>query len=122
MTSFKETANIFPRRFSQSPISSFKNPIFNSKLFIDLDSNFTQSQEDSTSSEDETFQNIEDDINNKGCYLIKELIDELDSPILEQSEKNNVFNQNLILSPRYPSSTKKHPSRNQKLYPYNNYF
>ena len=66
MTSFPEAANIFSsRRIYQSPISDFKNPIFNSKLFIDLDSNFVQSQEDSTSSEDETFQNIEDDINNK---------------------------------------------------------
>ena len=98
MTSFKETANIFSKRINQSPISSFKDSIFNSKLFIDLDSNFTQSQEDSTSSEDETFQNIENDINNKGCYLNKELIDELDSPIIELNENNNVFNQNLILS------------------------
>jgi hypothetical protein len=98
MTSSKETSNIFSRRISQTPIFTYKNPIFNSQLFIDLDSNFTQSQEDSTSSEDETFQNIEDDINNKGCYLNKELIDELDSPILEQNENNNGFDQNLIWS------------------------
>jgi hypothetical protein len=99
MTSFPEAANIFSsRRIYQSSISDFKNPIFNSKLFIDLDSNFVQSQEDSTSSEDETFQNIEDDINHKGCYLNKELLEELDSPNLEQNEIFNEFDQNLLLS------------------------
>ena len=73
-----------------SPIPTFKNQIFNSKLFIALDSNF--SQEDSTSSEDETYKNIENDINNKGCYLNKELIEELDSPnILEDDEDIKVF-------------------------------
>ena len=103
--SFSELANILPsnnqpkvKRIYESPNSFSKNPIFNSKLFIDLESNFPQSQEDSTSSEDETFQNIENDINNKGCYLNKELIEELDSPTLEQSENNNGFDQNLILS------------------------
>ena len=80
-----------------SPIPTFKNQIFNSKLFIALDSNF--SQEDSTSSEDETYKNIENDINNKGCYLNKELIEELDSPnILEDDEDKKDFDQNLVLS------------------------
>ena len=129
MTSFKETSNIFSKRINQSPISSFKDSIFNSKLFIDLDSNFTQSQEDSTSSEDETFQNIENDINNKGCYLNKELIDELDSPIIELNENNNVFNQNLILSlvrhgyeynpKKYQFQQKKINNKNNKIKNYN---
>ena len=127
MTSIKETSNIFS--ISQTPISPFKNSIFNSQLFIDLDSNFTQSQEDSTSSEDETFQNIEDDINNKGCYLNKELIDELDSPILEQNENSNIFNQNLLLSlvkhgyeyvpKKYQFQQKKINNKNNKIKNYN---
>ena len=103
MTSFPEQAKITSfnqhksKRKLYSPIPTFKNQIFNSKLFITLDSNF--SEEDSTSSEDETYKNIEDDINNKGCYLNKELIEELDSPnILEENEDKKIFEQNLILS------------------------
>ena len=129
MTSLKETSNIFSNRISQTPISSFKNSIFNSQLFIDLDSNFTQSQEDSTSSEDETFQNIEDDINNKGCYLNKELIEELDAPIAVHNENNNIFNQNLLLSlvkhvyeqfpKKYQFQQKKINNKNKKMKNYN---
>ena len=61
--------------------------IFNSKLFIDLSEDFSCSDENSISSENESYINIEDDINNKGCFLIKELIDEIDSPIIFENTK-----------------------------------
>ena len=94
-----------------SPIPTFKNQIFNSKLFIALDSNF--SQEDSTSSEDETYKNIENDRkrpksrNNENRKIEEQskiennnnLIEELDSPnILEDDEDKKAFDQNLVLS------------------------
>ena len=72
--------------------------IFNSKLFIDLSEDFSCSDENSISSENESYINIEDDINNKGCFLIKELIDEIDSPIIFENTKKNIINNQIILS------------------------
>ena len=72
--------------------------IFNSKLFIDLSEDFSCSDENSISSENESYINIEDDINNKGCFLIKELIDEINSPIIFENSKKNIINNQIILS------------------------
>ena len=72
--------------------------IFNSKLFIDLSEDFSCSDENSISSENESYINIEDDINNKGCFLIKELIDEINSPIIFENTKKNIINNQIILS------------------------
>ena len=72
--------------------------IFNSKLFINLSEDFSCSDENSISSENESYINIEDDINNKGCFLIKELIDEIDSPIIFENTKKNIINNQIILS------------------------
>ena len=63
--------------------------IFNSKLFIDLDGDYAQSPNNFFSSECETDIDIEDDINNKGCFLIKDLIDELDFNEEKKSEENH---------------------------------
>ena len=72
-----------------------QNGIFNSKLFIDLDTNFSQFPEKSNLSDCETSTDIEDDINNKGCFLIKDLIDELNSvDIIEEKIENNSNNNN----------------------------
>ena len=72
-------------------ISSLDNCIFNSKLFIDLDSTYEQSLNNSYSKEIENLDDI-DDIQN-GHFLIKELIDELDSPksdiMIDNSESEN---------------------------------
>ena len=72
-------------------ISSLDNCIFNSKLFIDLDSTYEQSLNNSYSKEIDNLDDI-DDIQNEH-FLIKELIDELDSPksdiMIDNSESEN---------------------------------
>jgi len=75
--------------FSQKLIPSCEKNIFNSKLFIDLDGDYTHSSNNFFSSECETDIDIEDDINNKGCFLIKDLIDELDFHEEKKSEENH---------------------------------
>lgn len=88
----KSTKSCIPR------ISSLDNCIFNSKLFIDLDSTYEQSLNNSYSKEIENLDDI-NDIDN-GCFLIKELIDELDSPksdiIMDDSENENEKSKSLI--------------------------
>ena len=79
---------------NQKYIRLSHNGIFNSKLFIDLDSNFTQSLENSFSSECETNINIED--SNKERFLIKELIDEIDYPDIPDNKIDE--NHDLFLS------------------------
>ena len=74
--------------FSPKCPPSEKN-IFNSKLFIDLDGDYAQSPNNFFSSECETDIDIDDDINNKGCFLIKDLIDELDFNEEKKSEENH---------------------------------
>ena len=75
-------------------ISSLDNCIFNSKLFIDLDSTYEQSLNNSYSKESDNLDDI-DDIDNiqNEHFLIKELIDELDSPksdiMIDNSESEN---------------------------------
>ena len=72
-------------------ISSLDNCIFNSKLFIDLDSTYEQSLNNSYSKEIDNLDDF-DDIQNEH-FLIKELIDELDSPksdiMIDNSESEN---------------------------------
>ena len=60
-------------------ISSSENNIFNSILFFDLDLAFIKSNDNLSSSTDETPNIIDEDINNKSYFLIKELIKDLDS-------------------------------------------
>ena len=75
-------------------ISSLDNCIFNSKLFIDLDSTYEQSLNNSYSKESDNLDDIDDidDIQNEH-FLIKKLIDELDSPksdiMIDNSESDN---------------------------------
>ena len=57
---------------------SLNECVFNSKLFIDIDSTYEQSLNNSTDKESENSEDI-DNIENENL-LIKELIDELDSP------------------------------------------
>ena len=78
---------------TQNQKKPLEERIFNSKLFFNLDSNFSQSQENSDLSDCETYVDIEDDINNNGCYLNKELIEQLDSPYSfnKIEESNNFF-------------------------------
>jgi len=84
----KSTKSCIPR------ISSLDSCIFNSKLFIDLDSTYEQSLNNSYSKEIDNLDDIDDinDIQN-GHFLIKELIDELDSPksdiMIDNSESEN---------------------------------
>ena len=72
--------------------------IFNSKLFIDLEySNFSKYPDRNISSDCETTIDIEDeDINNKGCFLNKELINELDFPDSSENNLNDVNNKLLL--------------------------
>ena len=60
-------------------MSSSENNIFNSILFFDLDLAFIKSNDNLISSSDETPNIIDEDINNKSYFLIKELIKDLDS-------------------------------------------
>ena len=60
-------------------IFSSENNIFNSILFFDLDLAFIKSNDNLSSSTDETPNIIDEDINNKSYFLIKELIKDLDS-------------------------------------------
>lgn len=74
-------------------ISSSENNIFNSILFFDLDLAFIKSNDNLISSSDETPNIIDEDINNKSYYLIKELIKDLDS-IDSLDIANNIENKN----------------------------
>ena len=79
---------------SQSPIPICEDGIFNSKLFLDLNSDYSQSSFNHNSSQCETDLDIDDDINNKGCFLIKDLIDVLDlndSPEEKRDENHKIF-------------------------------
>ena len=74
-------------------ISSSENNIFNSILFFDLDLAFIKSNDNLSSSTDETPNIIDEDINNKSYFLIKELIKDLDS-IDSLDIANNIENKN----------------------------
>ena len=92
----KSTQSSIPR------ISSFDNCVFNSKLFIDLDSTYEQSLNNSYTKESENLPELDDSNFNNGCFLIKELIEELDSPkldsLIEESGENkeNKANKSLL--------------------------
>ena len=68
----------FSEKSNLIKIPSIEDCVFNSKLFIDLDSTYEQSLNNSTDKESENSEDI-DNIENKNL-LIKELINELDSP------------------------------------------
>ena len=91
-------------------ISSLDNCIFNSKLFIDLDSTYEQSLNNSYSKEIENLDDI-DDIQN-GHFLIKELIDELDSPksdiMFDNSESENSKSLTSLVNTGYEYIPKKY--------------
>ena len=83
-----------------NPISTPNNKLFNSILYFDLDYKFIKSLECKTPPENEKSINIEEDINNNGCFLIKELIDALnsiDSLETEQNQNHKKIISNLIL-------------------------
>ena len=73
-------------------ISLLKDCEFNSKLFIDLNSTYEESFNNSFEDESDKSSEI-DDINN-GYFFIKELIDELDSPNSDSFKEENTLNQN----------------------------
>jgi len=91
-------ANSFPPSKLQNQITNFEKNIFNSKLFLVLDNFYCQKYPDKNNSSDcETNIDIEDaDINNKGCFLNQELINELDFP--DSSKSNINVNNGLLLS------------------------
>ena len=70
--------NEFSEKSDLIKITSLEDCVFNSKLFIDLDSTYEQSLNNSTDKESENSEDI-DNFENKNL-LIKELINELDSP------------------------------------------
>ena len=116
------TSNKYDLNIQNDPLP-FQNNIFNSKLFIDLDSNFSQSRENSFSSECETNIDLDDDINNKGRFLNKELIEELDSP--EILDKKNEENHRLFLAlvnVGYEFTPKKYISQQKKVLKQQNKF
>ena len=67
-------------------ISSLENCVFNSKLFIDLDSTYEQSLNNSLDKDSENSSEF-DDID-RNSFLIKELMDELDFPRPLKKEEN----------------------------------
>ena len=71
--------NKLPEKNKLVKIPSLEDCVFNSKLFIDLDSTYEQSSNYSFDKDLENSNEIDDDIDN-GCFLIKELMEELDSP------------------------------------------
>ena len=122
-SSFSPIPNYF-----QSPIPICEEGIFNSKLFIDLNSDYSHSSFNNFSSECETEIDIEDDINNKGCFLIKDLIDELDfneSPEKKSDENHKIFlslvNKGYEYIPKKYVSQQKKVEKNHNNKIYNNY-
>ena len=74
-------------------IPLFKESIFNSTLYIDLDSTYEKSLNDSNEEESENIGDEDDDIKQES-FQIKELIEELDSPKSDMIKINNSFNNN----------------------------
>ena len=68
-----------PEKNKLTKIPSLEDCVFNSKLFIDLDSTYEHSSNYSFDKDSENSNEIDDDIDNS-CFLIKELMEELDSP------------------------------------------
>ena len=99
-------------------ISSLKDCGFQSKLFIDLNSTDEQSFNNSFEDESDKCSEI-DDINN-GCFLIKELIDELDSPtsdfIKEENTLNHCNSKSPLINNGYDFLPKRYRNRTNKNY------
>jgi len=89
-----------PKKNSLIKLPSLEESVFNSKLFIDLDSTDDYSSNNSYEKDSEDSNEI-DDIDN-GCFLIKELIEELDSPeldiIKDEKEDNSINYSHSLLS------------------------
>ena len=92
----------FSEKQKINEIPSFDESLFNSKLYIDLDSTFEQSLNDSKEEELENSEiaDVEDEIKEES-FLIKELIKKLDShglsPVNKQNESFNNNNTKLPL-------------------------
>ena len=82
--------NSLPKSNRLIKISSLENCVFNSKLFLDLDSTYEQSLNNSFEKETENFSDLEE-IDNEN-FLIKELIEELDSPKSDSLKDENPIN------------------------------
>ena len=75
-------------------ISSLENCVFNSKLFLDLDSTYEQSLNNSFSKEPEDLSDMEEI--DKESFLIGELIEELESPNSLKEENNINYSKAII--------------------------
>ena len=106
-------------------ISSLEDRIFNSKLFIDLDSTDEQSLNNSHENESENSNEI-NDINND-YFLIKELLEELDSPKSDTLKEENDINYSNSLLPLinngyefvpkgYKNNNENNSKKNNKIY------
>ena len=83
----------FSKKEKSSRIPPFEDKIFNSSLYIDLDSTSEESINDSNEEKSENVDRIDDNIKVES-FLIKDLIDELDSPELDMIKFNNSLNNN----------------------------
>ncbi len=81
--------NSLPESNKLIKISSLEKCVFNSKLFLDLDSTYEQSLNNSFEKESENLIDIE--IDNES-FLIGELIEELDSPKSDSLKDKNPIN------------------------------
>ena len=112
--------------------SSLEDSIFNSKLFIDLDSTYEHSLNNSLEDESDNSNEI-DDIDS-GCFLIKELLEEIDSPKSNSFIEDSCLNNNKSISPlanngyrfvpkKYRNSKSKINNRKNRKYSFkNNYY
>ena len=100
---------------------------FNSKLFIDLDSTYEESFNNSFEDESDKSSDIDNNINKR--YLLKELIEELDSPTSDSfKEENSLKNCNSIsplvnkgyqfVPKKYRNNTNKNNNKNKKVNKY----
>ena len=78
-------------------ISSLENCVFNSKLFLDLDSTYEQSLNNSFSKEPENLSDMEEI--DKESFLIGELLDELESPKSNSLKEENPINYSKAIIP-----------------------
>ena len=98
-------------------ISCLEDSIFNSKLFLDLDSTYEHSLNSSLEDESDNSNEI-DDINSE-CFLIKELIEEIDSPksnsFIEDNSVNNSKSISTLADNGYKFLPKKYRNSTNKI-------
>ena len=83
----------FSKKEKSSRIPLFEDKVFNSSLYIDLDSTYDESSNDSNEEKSQNVDTVDDNIKVES-FLIKELIDELDSPEIDKTKFNKLLNNN----------------------------